>query len=136
MYMCTCLFIAWPVLKYRYGYRSLDELIDVVQQYDAHGIPLEVVWSDLDYTDRWGTGHMGVWRSARRPAWGVWLHSARHWAVAIGTKRASHPTPSAAPCPLPARFAQACAACPTGACHDEARRRRAAAEGGSKGAIL
>ncbi len=54
---------AWHVPNYRYGYRSLDELIDVVQQYDAHGIPLEVVWSDLDYTDRWGTGH-GSMRTA------------------------------------------------------------------------
>ncbi|KXZ44302.1 hypothetical protein GPECTOR_70g533 [Gonium pectorale] len=36
----------------RYGYGSVDELIQVASSYEAARIPLEVVWSDIDYTDR------------------------------------------------------------------------------------
>ncbi|EFJ41704.1 hypothetical protein VOLCADRAFT_30523, partial [Volvox carteri f. nagariensis] len=36
----------------RYGYGSVDELEDVVASYNQARIPLDVVWSDIDYTDR------------------------------------------------------------------------------------
>jgi len=39
--------------SYRWGYRTLGLLKESVAGYRAAGIPLETVWSDIDYMDRW-----------------------------------------------------------------------------------
>ena len=36
----------------RWGYSTLDILKGVVQKFNASGIPLDVIWSDIDYMDR------------------------------------------------------------------------------------
>ena len=33
----------------RWGYTSYDQVLDVVQNYDKHLIPLDVIWLDIDY---------------------------------------------------------------------------------------
>ncbi|KAL4422366.1 hypothetical protein ABPG75_008563 [Micractinium tetrahymenae] len=35
----------------RYGYSSVDNLTDVVSKYQSASIPLEAIWSDIDYMD-------------------------------------------------------------------------------------
>ncbi|KAL8151624.1 hypothetical protein V2J09_021432 [Rumex salicifolius] len=37
----------------RYGYKNLKELESVVDQYSTAGIPLEGIWTDLDYMDNY-----------------------------------------------------------------------------------
>ena len=37
----------------RYGYRSLKEIETVVTKYKEAGLPLESMWSDIDYMDRY-----------------------------------------------------------------------------------
>jgi alpha-glucosidase (family GH31 glycosyl hydrolase) len=41
------------LLLLRWGYKSVAELRNVSQQYKQAGIPLEVMWSDIDHMDRW-----------------------------------------------------------------------------------
>lgn len=38
-------------LPCRYGYASVDNLTDVVSRYQSAGIPLEAIWSDIDYSE-------------------------------------------------------------------------------------
>lgn len=35
----------------RWGYRSLDRLEEIVEQYERHSLPLDTIWTDLDYMD-------------------------------------------------------------------------------------
>lgn len=37
----------------RYGYLSVENLTDVVSRYQGATIPLEAVWSDIDYSEPW-----------------------------------------------------------------------------------
>ena len=37
----------------RYGFASLDEVKTVVQRYDAAGIPLDTIWLDIDFMDKY-----------------------------------------------------------------------------------
>jgi len=37
----------------RYGYSSIQELNEVSQQYELHNIPLDTLWSDIDYMDNY-----------------------------------------------------------------------------------
>ena len=37
----------------RYGYASIWEMQEVVDNYTAAAIPLDVMWGDIDYMDRW-----------------------------------------------------------------------------------
>ena len=37
----------------RYGWKTLEEVKDVVDKYDAYDIPLEVIWNDIDYMDEY-----------------------------------------------------------------------------------
>lgn len=36
----------------RYGYRDAFEVAEVIYNYSANGIPLETMWTDIDYMDR------------------------------------------------------------------------------------
>jgi alpha-glucosidase (family GH31 glycosyl hydrolase) len=37
----------------RWGYNTTDVLVQVLANYSAAGIPLDVIWSDIDYLDRY-----------------------------------------------------------------------------------
>jgi alpha-glucosidase (family GH31 glycosyl hydrolase) len=35
----------------KWGYRTIQETIDVVLEYEKYGIPLDTMWNDIDYMD-------------------------------------------------------------------------------------
>jgi len=37
----------------RWGYKNIDETMNVVKQYQIHDIPLETMWNDIDYMDHY-----------------------------------------------------------------------------------
>ena len=37
----------------RYGYSSIWEMQEVVDNYTKANIPLDVMWGDIDYMERW-----------------------------------------------------------------------------------
>ncbi|ORX93495.1 hypothetical protein K493DRAFT_148432, partial [Basidiobolus meristosporus CBS 931.73] len=37
----------------RWGYKTLDAVKEVVEQYKKHNIPLETMWTDIDYMDKY-----------------------------------------------------------------------------------
>ena len=37
----------------RYGYRDVEELSEVVRKYQDAKIPLDTMWTDIDYMDQW-----------------------------------------------------------------------------------
>lgn len=43
--MCICLFFSC----FRWGYANLSVLEEVVANYSSVGLPLETVWSDIDF---------------------------------------------------------------------------------------
>lgn len=47
----------------KWGYRTLGALQEVMEGYRQAGVPLEVIWSDIDYMDRYRWG--GEWLGRR-----------------------------------------------------------------------
>lgn len=43
--LCACV----HVCECRWGYRDSDTLAEVVSNYSAAGLPLETLWSDIEY---------------------------------------------------------------------------------------
>ena len=38
---------------YRWGYKNVDEVAEVVTKYKAANLPLEAMWTDIDYMDEY-----------------------------------------------------------------------------------
>lgn len=53
MLLFYCSLVHWLIVHSRWGYKNWTELADVVENFKNYGIPLETVWTDIDYMNQY-----------------------------------------------------------------------------------
>lgn len=79
-----------------WGWKSVDELREVVANYSAAGIPLESIWNDIDLYDRYRifTNDRNGYSVDDMHEFVDWLHSRGQYYVAIQDSNVYFPDPS------------------------------------------